>query len=198
MVYPYLRLSFSSLSLLSSFLYLHGMTVYHSPSDWVIGQVVRRKTVQDVRGVAAARELNQRGKGRGGAGEGRSRARMIAMTAVFAFTVYGWVKNAREEIRKARKEGRRERGETSQMSPPESAINSLPNETKRIVVETPHLCPLCLRKRVNPTIVKETGFVYCYRCIVGAVRSEGRDPVSGVACSEDGLIRLFVEEGGGE
>ena len=77
-------------------------------------------------------------------------------------------------------------------------IPKLPASTKRIVTETPHLCPLCRRKRVNPTVVKETGFVYCYRCIVGAVRTEGRDPVTGAECSEDGIIRLFVEEGGVE
>ncbi|GMI30766.1 hypothetical protein TrCOL_g3222 [Triparma columacea] len=196
-VYPYIRLSLSSVSILSSFLYLHGLTVYHSPTDWMIGQVVRRKTMQDIEvGGKGGGRINQR---RGGGGEGgRSRAKKIAMAALFAFTVYGWVKNAAEEIRKARREGRSGEGEEGQMEAPESLIPKLPASTKRIVTETPHLCPLCRRKRVNPTVVKETGFVYCYRCIVGAVRTEGRDPVTGAECSEDGIIRLFVEEGGGE
>jgi len=51
----------------------------------------------------------------------------------------------------------------------------------------------CFARR--STIVKDTGFVYCYRCIVGYVRREGRDYVSGVEMAEEGLIRLFVEGG---
>ena len=55
-------------------------------------------------------------------------------------------------------------------------------------------CPICRTIRKNETLVPSSGYVYCYKCIIGHLRSEdGKDscPVTGLPVNEDDLIRLF-------
>ena len=55
-------------------------------------------------------------------------------------------------------------------------------------------CPACRTKRKNETLVPSSGYVYCYKCIIGHLRSEdGKNscPVTGLPVYEDDLIRLF-------
>ena len=56
-----------------------------------------------------------------------------------------------------------------------------------------NLCPLCQRQRRNPC-ASTGGFVFCYLCILNAVRSNPRCPVSGLPCGEKDLIRVFQED----
>lgn len=55
-------------------------------------------------------------------------------------------------------------------------------------------CPVCKTRRKNETLVPISGYVYCYKCIVGHLRSnETQDscPVTGLPVTEDDLIRIF-------
>ena len=51
-------------------------------------------------------------------------------------------------------------------------------------------CSLCRRPRRNPAATP-SGIVYCYACIVPYVRQNGRDPISGIPCSESEIRRLI-------
>ena len=51
-------------------------------------------------------------------------------------------------------------------------------------------CSLCRRPRRNPAATS-SGIVYCYACIVPYVRQNGKDPISGIPCSESEIRRLI-------
>ncbi|CAN0326955.1 unnamed protein product, partial [Hapterophycus canaliculatus] len=50
-----------------------------------------------------------------------------------------------------------------------------------------------------PALCAASGLVFCYRCLSAHVREHGECPVTGLACGEDGVVRLFDDEevGGG-
>ena len=54
-------------------------------------------------------------------------------------------------------------------------------------------CPICREVRVNPCAAN-SGFVFCYGCILPVVRETQRCPVTDSRCSEQQLIRLFEDE----
>ena len=56
------------------------------------------------------------------------------------------------------------------------------------------VCPVCRTKRKNETLVPSSGYVFCYKCIIGHLRSEeggGSCPVTGLPVREEDLIRIF-------
>ena len=58
-----------------------------------------------------------------------------------------------------------------------------------------NLCPLCHRPRVNPA-ASTSGYVFCYRCIILHLREKGEYcPLTGVACPQSRVVRLFEETG---
>ncbi len=54
-------------------------------------------------------------------------------------------------------------------------------------------CPICREVRVHPCATN-SGFVFCYSCILPVVRETQRCPVTDCRCSEQQLIRLFEDE----
>ena len=55
------------------------------------------------------------------------------------------------------------------------------------------LCPVCLQQRRLPA-VSPAGFVYCYQCILQAVRIDGMCPVSRMPCAETDIMRLLQDD----
>jgi hypothetical protein len=55
------------------------------------------------------------------------------------------------------------------------------------------LCALCNRKRTNPC-ASTSGYVLCYMCLLPYVREHKSCPVTGLPCTELGIIRLYEEE----
>ncbi|CAH9068886.1 unnamed protein product [Cuscuta europaea] len=53
------------------------------------------------------------------------------------------------------------------------------------------LCPLCSQKRVNPSVVSVSGFVFCYTCIFKYVSQYKRCPVTLTPATVDHIRRLF-------
>jgi peroxin-12 len=53
-------------------------------------------------------------------------------------------------------------------------------------------CPICRKQRVLPT-ASTSGFVYCFQCILPHVQRHGTCPVTGVACPEERLVRLYEQ-----
>ncbi|GAB4855344.1 ubiquitin-protein ligase peroxin 12 [Ancistrocladus abbreviatus] len=53
------------------------------------------------------------------------------------------------------------------------------------------ICPLCLQKRANPSVVTVSGFVFCYACIFKYVSQYKRCPVTLFPAEADDIRRLF-------
>ncbi len=52
------------------------------------------------------------------------------------------------------------------------------------------LCPLCLEKRSNPCAIN-SGYVFCYQCILPYLRKWHRCPITLLPCQEGDLIKLY-------
>ena len=52
-------------------------------------------------------------------------------------------------------------------------------------------CLLCTKQMKNETVVKTTGYVYCYDCISDYVRREGKCPMSQARISLEHLQILY-------
>ncbi|XP_020579009.1 peroxisome biogenesis protein 12 [Phalaenopsis equestris] len=53
------------------------------------------------------------------------------------------------------------------------------------------ICPLCTQRRVNPSVVAVSGFVFCYSCIFKYVSQYKRCPVTLLPASVEQIRRLF-------
>ncbi|CAJ2631134.1 unnamed protein product [Trifolium pratense] len=53
------------------------------------------------------------------------------------------------------------------------------------------ICPLCLQKRVNPSVITVSGFVFCYACIFKFVTQYKRCPATMTPATVDQIRRLF-------
>lgn len=69
--------------------------------------------------------------------------------------------------------------------PPKVAEEGIPLPPDRTV------CPLCSQKRVNPSVVAVSGFVFCYPCIFRYVSQYKRCPVTLIPTAVDQIRRLF-------
>lgn len=52
------------------------------------------------------------------------------------------------------------------------------------------LCAVCCRPRSDPCAAS-SGFVFCYLCLLQAVREKGCCPITGMPCAEKDIVRLF-------
>nr|KYP42738.1 Peroxisome assembly protein 12 [Cajanus cajan] len=52
-------------------------------------------------------------------------------------------------------------------------------------------CPLCSQKRVNPSVVTVSGFVFCYACIFKYITQYKRCPITLMPATVDQIRRLF-------
>ena len=55
------------------------------------------------------------------------------------------------------------------------------------------LCALCAKPRIN-SCASNSGYVFCYMCILPYVREHSVCPVTGLYCAETGIIRLFEDK----
>ena len=71
--------------------------------------------------------------------------------------------------------------------PPPPLLEEFKNKTIH-----PNTCPICDQKPlINPS-VSTSGHVFCYKCLVLKVRDNGgRCPLTGMACEEEQVVRVF-------
>ncbi|XP_027352353.1 peroxisome biogenesis protein 12 [Abrus precatorius] len=69
--------------------------------------------------------------------------------------------------------------------PPKVAKEGIPLPPDRTI------CPLCSQKRVNPSVVTVSGFVFCYACIFKYVTQSKRCPITLMPATVDQIRRLF-------
>ncbi|CAA0808202.1 Peroxisome biogenesis protein 12 [Striga hermonthica] len=53
------------------------------------------------------------------------------------------------------------------------------------------ICPLCLQKRTNPSVMAASGFVFCYTCIFKYASQHKRCPITLMPSTVDQIRRLF-------
>jgi peroxin-12 len=90
-----------------------------------------------------------------------------------------------EQVQSAREES----GSAIKMVPP-PPVKTVVRDEQLQDIRDPFKCPLCKKKRVNPT-ASPSGFVFCYACIHEHLESDGTCPVSGLACSIADLRKLY-------
>lgn len=69
--------------------------------------------------------------------------------------------------------------------PPKVAEDGIPLPPDRT------LCPLCSQKRMNPSVMSVSGFVFCYACIFKYVSQYKRCPVTLTSATVEQIRRLF-------
>ncbi|TKY61348.1 Peroxisome biogenesis protein 12 [Spatholobus suberectus] len=69
--------------------------------------------------------------------------------------------------------------------PPKVAKEGIPLPQDRTI------CPLCSQKRVNPSVVTVSGFVFCYACIFKYISQHKRCPITLMPATVDQIRRLF-------
>ena len=55
------------------------------------------------------------------------------------------------------------------------------------------LCPIC-RKLIRLPSVSTGGYVFCYHCLLAALRQKTVCPISGIQCEENDVIRMFEDD----
>ncbi|XP_061340450.1 peroxisome biogenesis protein 12 [Gastrolobium bilobum] len=71
--------------------------------------------------------------------------------------------------------------------PPKVAKEGIPLPPDRTI------CPLCSQKRVNPSVVTVSGFVFCYACIFKYITQYKRCPLTLMPATVDQIRRLFQD-----
>jgi hypothetical protein len=122
---------------------------------------------------------------------------LFRLSLVYGFTSY-FAAIIKYEIRQMRRRLVAQ-GSTTSSSTGESSlpIHLPPPQSPTVLVSYPSLpiskdhCPLCHNKRLHP-VASSSGYVFCFRCLVMYMRMHGpRCPVTGLACTESNLIRLY-------
>ncbi|CAM9254317.1 unnamed protein product [Scytosiphon promiscuus] len=206
-VYPLLRASYEGSCLVYQWLYLFRRSAFFSPSLRLTGMVVRRATMEDwqedaeaaaaaaAAGAAASSASGELGVTGGGGGDGGTSlaarvagyGRVLLLTAVVAFKLVEWWNRV-----EAQEGSSWRRSQLPPPPPPPQPPLAAPGGCG--VPADPGACPACGGARVNPALCAASGFVFCYRCLSSHVQEHRECPVTGLACEEDGVVRLFDDE----
>ncbi|CAM9960687.1 unnamed protein product [Ectocarpus sp. 6 AP-2014] len=222
-VYPLLRASYEGSCLVYQWLYLFRRSAFFSPALRLTGMVVRRATIEDwqedaeaaaaaVAAAAAATAVadpsastaagGPSGEGAGGGGGGgvggslgdrvARYGRVLLITAVVAFKIVEWWNRVESQEGSSWR-----RSQLPPPPPPPQPPLAAPGGCG--VPSDSGACPACGGARVNPALCAASGFVFCYGCLSAHVREHGECPVTGLACQEEGIVRLFDDDetGGG-
>lgn len=206
-VFPVWYTSVESLDLLYKLAYLLGLTQYYSPGLHFMGLRVSRVSSQDLARIlqeksrhresklAALRSQHEIGWMKSFAaylktGYLKSKffvndnATKSLVLLVFGFKVVEWWYTSAEE----RMQG--VRGPIP-VPPPPPAVP--PRGGMYVLPKDSRICAICRRKRVNPTIVSQSGYVFCYPCVFKHVDQHNSCPVTGICpIQTSDLRRIFV------
>jgi peroxin-12 len=244
-LYPFLHMSHHGIQLAYQFAYLIGKTRYHSPTMHLLGQIVRRITLEDVqkndpikqsiggtltptKNTILPNQYTDRSQ------EIFTKFKKVIMVGMTSALLLGWMGKLRQEIQRRRRlwwiqnyespsflatipeqewddnnnhtsfhhnsDGHyKKQGDASMIPPPPPRPPSTTTMTK---TDAPlagavrpnkdyRLCPICHETRINPA-ASSSGFVFCFKCLVVHIRTYGpKCPVTGLACQESQIVRLY-------
>lgn len=225
--YPILCAVIDGSSLVCQWRYMLGQSVFYDLSTLILGQVVRRVTQEDCSPLPPVVEdpitggdrIDEKTLTPGGFStdsphllqedEVTTKARLAARNKVVVHLIaasmtISWLTQIRAEFVRQRHERQlREEQETSSSTltntdqtgglgflPPVPPPSHSSNNNDRS-------CSLCRRLRKNPT-ASTSGHVFCLTCLLPYVKAHGRCPVTGQACSETCIVRLYEPRQEGE
>ncbi|XP_039133190.1 peroxisome biogenesis protein 12 [Dioscorea cayenensis subsp. rotundata] len=195
--YPSIHATNEGLSFAYQLLYLLDATRFYSPSLHALGVQVSRATGQELMDAASrisrirSREIERlRGPPWLKAFQrillsciytSLDYAQTGLIAAVFFFKMMEWWYQSAEE----------------RMSAPTVYPPPLPPPPPKVAEEgiplpsDKSLCPLCSQKRVSPSVLAASGFVFCYTCICKYITQYKRCPITLIPATVEQVRRLF-------
>ena len=217
-LYPYLRATVQGLDLLCHWKFLTGQSFHYDLISLLLGQIVRRVTVQDQPNTtvapiesstiptasssttSSASASSERGALITGSGKTSSSGDMTAsawlQTSIASGTllvcVVSWAAWARAEWdRMLREEQVRCSSPLGPVPPPPPPPPTLASTVGAPGQDDGDTCPFChTTPRQSPT-ASNSGYVFCWTCIQGHVSRSQTCPVTGQICTEGQLVRLY-------
>jgi peroxin-12 len=187
-VFPYVELGYDLSTVVYQLLYMTGRSVHHHPVFALLGMsLVRKRNIAGAEGAVGGGSVT--GSPAGNASSSApSWPVALVLALILAARTAEYLHRNNDELAGAHLSGRLA-GEVPLPPAPE------PAPVGRGCVVPPldaSLCALCNRKRTNPC-VSTSGYVLCYMCLLPYVREHHKCPVTGVACGELDIIRLYEE-----
>lgn len=195
--YPFMYMSVHGVHLIQQWRFLLGQSVFFDPYSSSLNLIVRRVTEEDQMEEQNSRKKKNQSKLVESALE---RSKAIVNNALFKKSVagvlttslvIGWL----ARVRKIRQRRRRQIPNGQNNAPSEQ--DTIPPPPAPLTAKNPDLvslpatvCPLCRQTRINPT-ASTGGYVFCLLCITAHVRETPTCPVTGRACPESALVRLY-------
>jgi peroxin-12 len=192
LLYPLLHLTYEGSFLIYQWLYLFRRTVHFNPLLALTGQVVRRSKLEDFATPATSGDSVGAGSLISRLGDKASRyGRWALVAAVVAFKVMEWWTAVEAEEGGAIRRSNRSSG--APVPPPPLPPKFAPDSIA--VPQDAGICGLCGLSRVNPAVLRPSGFVFCFRCAIERVQEKGKCPVTGLACHVDEVLRIYDDDG---
>jgi peroxin-12 len=173
--------------------YIYGQSFSFDPSMLLLNQVVRRASQAEVDARSALAEPSSSPppttsssaaldtKSQQGLKERPISSVMYLLAASVAFS---WLTQMRASWDNQRHRQQSARPNAMSKIPPPPLLNRRPSN---IPID---VCPLCLGKRINP-VASNSGYVFCEACLRAHVRQFKNCPVTGTACNETSLVKLY-------
>jgi hypothetical protein len=187
-VFPYIELGYDLSTVVYQLLYMTGRSVHHHPVFALLGMsLVRKRNIAGAEGSVGGGSVT--GSPAGNASTSApSWPVALVLALILAARTAEYLHRNNDELAGAHLSGRLA-GEVLLPPAPEAA------PVGRGCVVPPldsSLCALCNRKRTNPC-ASTSGYVLCYMCLLPFVREYHKCPVTGLACGELDIIRLYEE-----
>jgi hypothetical protein len=191
-LYPILYSTSKGLNLIQRWNYLLGSSVYFDPYSRLLGLVLRRLVAEDNPTTSTGQEASLTTMKSLGNFNGQllsilgSRTfRRVAVGLLSSAVGISWIARLQTARQKIRMKRHMIVGDMQRKAPPKP----LP-EARHVKDCPPTNCPLCRAPRINPT-ASSSGYVFCLSCLRAALSSKPVCPVTGKACPESSVIRLF-------
>jgi len=169
-IYPYIQSLWNGMKFIFRLRYLFGQTEYYSPLLWFAGVTLSRDLANEQSSPLSVDSLWRRV------------VNSALPISVFALKLIEWWYSTERSAAV--------RMMTSLPIPPPPP-HTQPNEDGVRLPQNPQLCPLCVKRRVDPTVIATSGYVFCYSCIMGYLRMHKECPITCIPTSEQQLIRLY-------
>ncbi len=216
--YPVINVLYEGSLFCFQWLYLYRKTLYFDPMLAMTRQIVRRTTKEELEVerkniVASASKGMDRNNSDGnkhssnephhlsGISEGKNGehstryGQWVLIIVLLAFKAVEWWVTTDEEDRGWYLRRNHRSSLLSNRITPSPPSQPIPSDRGLPVPENINVCALCGNNRINPVILRVSGFVFCYRCALEHLRSVGKCPITLLPCKVNDLCKIYDEEG---
>ena len=202
-LYPFLYSTTKGFNLIQKWRYLLGQSVFFDAYSRWLNLVLRRVVADDLNASTPLGTSDTLSIGNTGGSPNAivdlplvwqsQKISRVVLGLLTTVTGISWIARLQMMRQQLRREALlKGEGGRSSLAPPNPwpAIiqnNSLPKNP-------PTHCPLCHSPRINPT-ASTGGYVFCLTCLTTALRTRPFCPITGKACPESSIVRLFEPHG---